>query len=179
MSIGKPVAGVCVSTALFVCGAAGYPQATAELPPASGTLVLDQSTGGSPKAIAAGGSFVLTGDGFAGNAAVTLVVYSEPRELGRTVADATGRIDASVTLPADLTGQHTVTALGNAADGTPRSLQAAVDVLAAGETAPGPGNLAYTGLSVAGLLAGALGLIVAGFALVRTAVFGRRLTATS
>jgi hypothetical protein len=179
MSIGKPVAGVCVSTALFVCGAAGYPQATSELPPATGTLVLGgSSNGAAPTSIAAGGSFVISGDGFSNNAAVTIVVYSEPRELGRTVATAAGRIDTSVTLPDDLTGRHTVTALGNGADGNPRSLQAAVDVRALSDSA-NPASLAYTGLSVAGLLAGGIGLIVAGFALVRTTVFGRRLTASS
>lgn len=178
MSIGKPVAGVCVSTALFVCGAAGFPESPPQLPPSSGTLVVDSSTTGNvPKPIAAGGTFTISGGGYAQDAAVTLVVYSEPRELGRTVADTAGRIDASVTIPSDLTGTHTVTAIGNGADGSPRALQAVVDVRAVTDTANGPQNLAFTGLSVAGLLAGALGLIVAGFALVRTAVFGRRLSA--
>lgn len=180
---GGPLAGVCVSTAVFVCGAAGFPSAPAELPTSSGPLQMTTESG-TTASVPMGSELVLEGDGYAGNASVSIVVYSEPTELGATVADETGRVTAVVDLPDDLTGRHTVTAIGNGADGQPRALQMPIEVIDVADAAgagvadvpSGPlDTLPRTGVSLAALFFGGLGMVVAGFVLVRSAVFRRKL----
>lgn len=169
MPYGKPLAGVCVATALFVCGATGFPNPPSSVPPSSGTLVL---AGGSTT-VAPGATLTISGGGFAGDAAVTVAVYSSPQVLDHVVADASGSVAATVTLPSGLSGQHTVTALGDGPGNVPHALTATVDVEAA---VTGSGSsLPYTGFDVLEWTLGGLALILAGFALMRTAVFRRRL----
>jgi len=113
----------------------------------------------------------VAGGGYADEASVTIAVYSSPVELAHVMADASGRVDTSVTLPTGLTGAHTLTAIGDAPDGSAHSLEAAV-ILSAASTAT---VLPFTGIDVAGYLLGGFGMILAGFVLVRTTVFRRRL----
>jgi len=184
MAYGKPLAGVCASTALFVCGAGGFPVAPSSLPPSTGALALSGSTT-STSALTAGSTIRISGGGFARDAAVTVTVYSAPTPLGTAVADASGHLSTSVTLPTALVGHHTVTALGLAPDGSPNAIEARVDIVSASSSGAGApprsepaahpvAQLPFTGLNVAGMLAGGLGLVVAGFALIRTAVYRRR-----
>ena len=189
MAYTGPATGFCLAAAMFVCGAAGLPTPPEQLPATSGSLTL-----GAPgsTSFAPGQTLTLSGKGFAGNAHVTLVMYSSPRVLTSTVADSSGNVAARVTLPTDLRGQHTLVALGNGPSLEGRSLQSVVDietVTVAGVTATAeaptatveaatvatPKALAFTGFNAAAWILGAIGMIIAGFALIRTAVFRRKL----
>lgn len=167
---GKPLAGFCAATALFVCGATGFPVAPPGLPPATGSLALSGSTG-STTTLAPGARVTVSGFGYASGASVTIAIYSSPDELAHVVADSSGKVDTSVTLPTTLTGAHTLTAIGNTPGGSVQSLESAVEISAAGAT----GVLPFTGINVAGFVLGGFGMILAGFVLIRTAVFRRRL----
>lgn len=59
-----------------------------------------------------GGKVLVTGQGYKPGTTVDLWLHSEPVYLGRVVADANGHISAWVTLPAGVTGDHTVQASG-------------------------------------------------------------------
>lgn len=174
---GKPLAGVCVSTAVFVCGAMGFPTAPDELPPSSGAVVLNASAG-SPLDLAPGADLDIRGSGFADFAAVTVAVYSTPTDLARVVSDDDGEINTVVSLPKDLVGDHTLTAIGNGPQGEPVSLQARVSIETAPASTGGVTSLPQTGLNLAGIALGGLGLLLAGFVLIRTAVFRRKLLPT-
>lgn len=164
---GKPLAGVCVATLLFTCGASGFPVPPDSVPPSSGSLDLAGTASGTT-ALAPGSTVTVSGDGFAARANVTVAVYSEPETVSRVTAGSGGHITATFQLPEDLRGVHTITAIGNGRDNSSRALESRINVVA-GESA-----LPRTGFNLAALAVGAVGLILAGFALVRTAVFGRR-----
>ena len=164
---GKPFAGLCVATAIFLCGLTGYPLAPDVLPPESGTLSMDGASTGT--VVSTGGIVTVYGSGFAPTAAVTISIHSTPRLLAQVVADDAGTISALVQLPPDLeAGEHTLAALGNGEAGGVWSLQAEITVVDA--TA-----LPFTGASVVGWTIAAFGLILGGFALIRSVGFGRRL----
>lgn len=169
---GKPFAGICVSTAVFACGAVGFPVAPQELPPSTGELVLDVRNEG-PLDLAPGAELTLSGGGFADHAAVTVAIYSSPTDLASVVSDNEGEIDAVVALPEDLRGEHTVAAIGNGPQGELVSLQAAVSIKAAPTAATGE-TLPRTGLSLAVMAIGGMGMLLAGFVLVRTVAFRRK-----
>jgi hypothetical protein len=59
----------------------------------------------------------LQGSGFDPGAQVVVGIQSTPTTLAVLTADDDGRVEASVTMPAGLTGDHTVYALGYTADG--------------------------------------------------------------
>jgi hypothetical protein len=170
LTYGKPLAGVCGATALFVCGVTGFPVPPNSLPASEGTLALGSGSS-SNTTFAPGAKVTLSGSGFKSNAAVTLVMYSEPQQLGTTVADAGGAISSAVSIPRNVTGTHTLVALGVAPDGTAHNVQSKINVVAGG----GPGELAMTGVNVAAMVAGGLGMIIGGFVLVRTARYRRPL----
>lgn len=162
---GRPFAGLCVAAALVICGLTGYPVASNVLPGATGTLELDG--GGSPPAMPTGSTFEVVGGGFGPGVAVTISVYSEPRLLAEVVADATGSIATSVQLPSGLTpGTHTVSAVGNGPDGELWALQSEI-VVSAADTLP------FTGFSVVALTGAGILLMVVGFVVIRSTVFGR------
>ena len=161
---GKPFAGLCVATAILICGLTGYPVAPDVLPEPTGSLEL-----GSEATLVTGSPFVLTGGGFADGAAVTISVYSTPRLLAEVVADGSGMISTMVELPDDLAaGTHTVAALGNSSDGGVWSLQSEITVVDA--TA-----LPFTGFSVMAWTVAGILMLVGGFVLIRSVAFGRRL----
>lgn len=178
---GRPLAGLCTSTALFVCGVAGFPALPDDLPPATGTLTLDGDRAGVE--VAPGAELTLSGGGFADHASVTIGIYSTPQDLGTTTADEAGDIEATVTIPDELTGTHTVTAVGNGPDGDAVVLRTSVSLLDS-DAADGPTEaivetLPRTGIRVGLLALGALGMFLAGFAILRSTVGGRRFLPTN
>ena len=163
---GRPFAGLCVATALVICGLTGYPVAPDVLAQATGTLNLED--GGSFMAVPSGSTFDVVGDGFGPGAAVTISVYSEPSLLAEVVADDAGTIRKVVQLPDGLAeGTHTVSAIGNSPDGDLWALQSEIVVVEA-DTLP------FTGFSLVGLTGAGILLVIVGFALIRSTVFGRR-----
>ncbi|MGK5110402.1 hypothetical protein [Geodermatophilus sp. CPCC 205506] len=170
------VAGICLATALFICGVAGFPTPPSALPASTGTLVMTEGGHASAVHFAPGAEIALRGGGFAAGAAVTVAVYSRPQALLTTKADGSGVIDVSVELPADLApGRHTLVALGLGPDGTAISLQSPITVVAANPAA----QLAYTGFNVLTYLVAGLALIVVGLVLLRTGLMRRRLVPAS
>lgn len=160
---GKPLAGLCTATALFLCSITGYPIPPPELPLADASLVYEGNVVLSP-----GSEVEVTGDGFASGAAVSISVYSEPQLLNEVVADSGGAISAVVGLPSDLPlGSHTISAIGVAPSGEARVLQVVIDV--------GPATLPFTGFDTLLTVVSGLGLLIAGFVLIRSTVYRRRL----
>lgn len=95
----------------------------------------------------AGGSITISGSGYAPGSEVRITIESEPALLGTVAADATGAFAATVTIPATLSGTHTIKSTGIAPDGSVRVLATVVLVSAPGlpatdeaaPVAPAPG----------------------------------------
>lgn len=139
---------------------------------------------GVPTTVTTGQQLTLTASGFAPAAPVTFGIYSSPVVLATVTADATGSATATVTIPAGLTGAHSLVATGIGPDGTPRFVRtdialptAPVDPGTPGTpgtpatpgapsapTASGGSGLAATGLDASGLAALAVLLLGAGAA---------------
>jgi len=99
--IGAPSSGFAATTKAAVTN---EPDAT---PPAT-----DGITAGADAPIA-GDQFTATASGFAPNeAGILVVIYSDPLLLDTIAADANGLVSWTGTLPADLTGEHTLTFQG-------------------------------------------------------------------
>lgn len=163
---GKPMAGICVATALYLCGVTGYPVAPAELPLAEESMT---TAGNTVSTFSPGDTFEVTGDGFQNGAAVTISIYSEPRLLSEVVAGTDGTIAAMVTIPSDSPiGDHTISAIGLSPSGNAR-------VLALQITVSPSGSLPLTGFDTLRVMLVATGLLILGFVLIRSTVFGRRL----
>lgn len=167
MAYGKPLTGVCLATAVFVCSAIGAPSLPGS-PPAPNAPLSLPSTGGSAS-LTAGAPVTIHGGGFAAHANIAVGVYSSPTSLDALTADATGSFTDTVTIPSSLSGSHTLVVEGNAPDGTARVLSSKITVQAARS-----GTLPFTGLNTTLLALSGLGLVVAGFALVRSAALARR-----
>lgn len=171
MTLGKPIAGVCAATALFVCGAAGFPTPPSSVPAATGALTLG---GPATTSLTAGQSLSLSAAGFAASSPVTLVEYSSPTQLGTATADSTGQLSTTVSLDPNLTGSHTIVALGNAPDGSAVSVESAVQIAPSGTAPSGAQQLAWTGVETLPWAAGSILALLSGGALIRAAR-GRRL----
>ena len=168
MAYGKPLSGVCLATAVFVCSALGVPSLPGSPPPANAPLVLP-SSGGSTT-LTAGAPVTISGSGFASNANIVIGVYSSPIQLDALTANASGSFSDPVTIPSSLSGAHTLVAEGNAPGGSARVLSTPITVRAAASS----GTLPFTGVNTALMVLSGFGLIVAGFALVRAAALARR-----
>ena len=111
-----------------------------------------------------GASITIQGTGFLPNATVTIIVASDPVEVGTATTDATGAFQTTVTIPANLpAGEHHLRASGPAASGGTLVLETAFQVQTG---APGSGgSLPVTGgspwllLIPAGIAAG-VGLVL-------------------
>ncbi len=120
----------------------------------------------STKQLTAGGSFDLSGVGFAANEKVDVTLHSDPVLLGTLVADGDGAITGSLVVPTSATsGAHQLIAVGQES-----GAEVAVDVTVTSTAAPAAtdaGPLASTGSTVLGgvVVAGLL-LLLAGGALV-------------
>ena len=166
------VTGVCLATALFICGVIGFPTPPSTVPAATGSLTMTQGAAGEAAAFTPGASISLKGGGFAADAAVTVAIYSQPRALAQTMADASGNLDVTVRLPGDLpTGRHTLVALGVGPDGSAVALTVPITVA----NGSGAAELAYTGFNVLAYLAGGVLLLVVGLVMLRTGIMRRRL----
>lgn len=106
---------------------------------------------GVPATAVPGDSITVSGTGFAPYSPVTLGMYSVPVHLDTVTADAAGSFTARVTLPSDLTGRHSIVAIGTAPDGSPRSLVTEIELAAAPAAVPPPrSGLPVTGAEGAG-----------------------------
>jgi hypothetical protein len=92
------------------------------LPPSNGALH------GVPRSTTPGEVLHVSATGYAPFASVTVGIYSSPRTLGVTTADATGAILATIILPTDLRGHHTVVAAGSGPTGAARFLTGATTI---------------------------------------------------
>jgi hypothetical protein len=165
MAYTKPLAGVCFATALFLCA----PDNAAPIPPdqvpasRDGSLTLNGDN--AAITVHSGDQVSVDGTGFIPNAIVSIVLYSAPSPLGAVVADESGDISATVTVTA-AAGTHTLVALGNSTTDDSRLLANSVTVAPSEPTGLLPG----TGVELGLLLAAAVAALIAGLALVRTAV---------
>jgi hypothetical protein len=124
-------------------------------PPGSGALV------GVPTTSHPRESFSATASGFAPGAPITWAIYSTARTLTTSVADANGDATARLTIPAGLSGLHTIVAAGIAPDGSPLFVTATTTVIAPTSTTA----LSSTGVSVGTLPLAALLLLLVGLGL--------------
>lgn len=140
---------------------AGMPPTFPQAPPSLGgvTTMLVESVLGS---IVPNTGVWLTGGGFLPNSTVAVGIYSEPRLLAMTTADAGGNIRVAITVPGDLPlGRHTLVAIGVDHSGQTRVVSAPITVVAPGEM------LAATGVPPAPLVAVSLLLVLAGVGALR------------
>jgi len=106
-------------------GATGY--ASAEV---SGIMVVVEGTTLrlSASSAQAGGEIDIEGAGFAPGSSIELWLGSERVFLGEIVADGSGRFSTPITLPAGITGNHEIHALGRSSGGDPLEAVAAVTI---------------------------------------------------
>ncbi|WP_330186440.1 fibronectin type III domain-containing protein [Dactylosporangium sp. AC04546] len=190
------VAGVTYSVAVRALGLYGRdsdwstPAATAmpaavtvpaEVPPASGTV--DSSSG---SAVAPGEQITISGTGFAPNTTIKVALYSTPTVLATTTTDGAGAFSVPVTVPAGLSGAHTLVASGVDSNGQPRYLNLAVAVSTdhavdtggsggGSSSSGGSGSLAVTGEPISSIALGGLLMLAGGLALTVLARWRRSL----
>jgi hypothetical protein len=85
---------------------------------------------GVPASVAQGQVITVSGGGFAAGAPVTVGIYSTPTALASVTADGAGRFAATITIPRDYLGAHSIVASGVAAEGAPRFARADTTVVA-------------------------------------------------
>ncbi|MGO4103876.1 beta strand repeat-containing protein [Leifsonia sp. YAF41] len=101
----------------------------------------DGSLAGVPGEAKPGQKLTVTADGFAADAPITFGIYSTPRQLATATADASGSATVSLTLPADLVGEHTIVASGLDSAGHPRFVTKTITITqAAVDPGTGPGT---------------------------------------
>ncbi|MFC7482300.1 hypothetical protein ACFQX7_22960 [Luedemannella flava] len=134
------------------------------LPESDGPLTLPGGT-----TIRAGGSVLITGEGFAPNTPVTIGIYSDPVVLGTTWSNDEGEIRAVVTIPRNMSGDHTIVAAGEDGFGqviyltVPVSIEEAIGSGGSGGSGGGSGGgLPITGVAVAGISLTGVALVGAG-----------------
>ena len=116
-------------------------------------------------------SITITGAHFYANASVRLELHTKAYVLTTVQSSATGTFSVPVTLPAGVTGQHTVIAETGAANQPSQVITISGATSSGGGGTTNGGGTALTGVDIAGLLALALALILAGSVL---ALRGRR-----
>ena len=110
------------------------------LPPTGAAGTID----GVPAITSPGETFTASTSGFAIDAPITWGIYSSPRMLTTSVADAAGKTTAQLTIPAGFAGFHTIVATGIAPDGSQRVVTATTTVV---DPVSAPARLAATGVS--------------------------------
>ena len=131
-------------------------------PPNVGAALAVSTTNPQP-----GGTLTVTGSHFVKNASVRLELHSHRFVLATVQADASGNFSTSVTLPAGVTGTHTIVA----ATGVPTSGNCATPTITITIQNPGPNGgpgTSFTGVDVLAMVLGALALLGVGFALTRS-----------
>ena len=101
----------------------------------SGTLSTSSQT------VSAGGTFTASGDGVAPGSTVELELRSDPISLGSAVADSAGHFTKQVTLPSTVSaGDHLLTAIGTAPDGSSLVISTSITVGAGSAALPRTGS---------------------------------------
>lgn len=127
---------------------------SSQYPPAAGALQVSDGE------VTAGQTITVQGCGFAAGASVRVALGTVV--LSTVLADATGGIETSVTIPASTApGTHTLTATGQNSAGGTLVLSANVEVLGGGSDLPRTGSSSTTPLAAAGV-----GLVLLGGAAV-------------
>jgi LPXTG-motif cell wall-anchored protein len=118
------------------------PAAAQQYPPAVNSLTVSDTTP------TPGQTISIEGRTFAEGATVTVTLASDPVVIGSAAADPSGVVTLDATIPAATPlGQHTITAVGQASDGSELSVSVSITVVAAdgtGDAAAG-GSLPRTG----------------------------------
>ena len=121
------------------------------------------------------------GSGFQSGSVVDFELHSTPVSLGSAIADASGTVSFTATLPAGTTGEHSIVAIGVSPLGARVELSTPISVAPSTElaalpakvgSAPATGDieptdLAFTGVDALGLSLVGFGLIAAGTVLMR------------
>ena len=122
------------------------PAAAQQYPPAVNSLTVSDTTP------TPGQTITIEGRTFAAGAAVTVSLSSEPVVLGTAAADPSGVVTLQGPIPASTPlGQHTITAVGQAPDGSELAVSVSINVVAAdgaadgGSDGAGGGSLPRTG----------------------------------
>lgn len=89
----------------------------------------------------------VTGTGFAPGATVNFGIYSTPKLLATVTADASGIAKATIVIPADFTGDHTVVAAGSTPAGAAAFLTAKTTVVTKTQVSPGGSGHGVGGVS--------------------------------
>jgi LPXTG-motif cell wall-anchored protein len=162
-----------VATAVAVVLMAA-PAAAQQYPPAVNSFTVSDTTPTPGQTITAQGRT------FAPGAGVTMTLSSVPVVIANGSADAAGVVTVDATIPADTPiGPHTITAAGEAPDGSPLSLTVSINVVPAdgeGESAAGAdsgSSLPRTGDDTSMPLA-RIGLLLAAIGGIITAVAAKR-----
>jgi LPXTG-motif cell wall-anchored protein len=128
-----------------------------------------------PSTLTIGQTTKFSASGFAPDSDVQIFICSTPVNLGTFRADASGNVNANVTIPAGtVLGQHTLAAVGNRANGLSQVAYAAIVVVSAPvATSPG-GTLPVTGSDSGRMVALAAALVLLGGAAVVGSMRARR-----
>ena len=104
-----------------------------------------------------GGHVTITGGGFKPGSTAQIILHSDVVVLNAVTADGSGVVAATVSIPPNTAaGVHTLEIRGGAADGSTRSLSAAITVATLPRTGSGSTRLLVWSLVVA--IAGAAGV---------------------
>lgn len=130
----------CAALAIVLLAA---PAAAQQYPPAVNSLTISDTTP------TPGQTITIEGRTFASGSSVTVTMESDPVTLGSATADDAGVFTLQATIPVDTSlGQHTITAAGQAPDGSPLVLSATITVV----QADGAGGAADTDADASGAL---------------------------
>ena len=147
----RAVPTVVISIAALACAAIfGAPSSSAA--PYSHQPTLSVST----QTPAEGSTITVTGADFVAGVEVTLTLHTVVVTLGSATPNSSGGFSRSVSLPAGVTGTHTIVASGGSANDT-ASVTIDIGAPAGGSTSSG-GNLSSTGVAIIGI--GSLGLLL-------------------
>ena len=164
---------IALTLGILFASASAASAAPSPYPPSTSgpTVVINSGT------LQPGQSITLTFTGFLPNETITVIVFSDPINLGSFSANSSGTAVVTVTLPASLeAGSHTIVATGatsgySASFGFTVASGLAFTGEGAGGGSTGGSGLAFTGIAVGGSLILAVGLLTAG---TMTLLAGRR-----
>lgn len=123
---------------------------------------------------AVGGSFDESGSGFGANEEVSNTLHTAPFALTSAHTNANGDFSVTLTLPAGVSGSHTIVATG-LTSGKTATISIIIGSTATGSGSSGGGGLASTGVAVLGIAGLGVVLLVGGGVMLMT---GKRRKAT-
>jgi hypothetical protein len=107
---------------------------------------------------AMGATLTVSGSGYTPTEQVNLTLHSQTYNLGSATTDASGDFSTTVTLPAGVSGSHTITGTA-ATSGMTASVSVTIGSSAGGG---GSGDLAFTGAAVLGIGGIGVALLISG-----------------